>query len=61
MLRHGEDADEALLVLRGVIERGDVVVGEEPERVAAVAEQVRRRHGEYQPPRLNDGTTDATS
>ena len=53
-------ADDALAILRGVIERGDVVVGEEPERVAAVAERLRRQ-GEYQPPSPKDGTTAATS
>ena len=53
-------ADEALETLRGVIERGDVVIGEEPDRVAAIADKIRRQ-GEYQPPRANDGTTAATS
>lgn len=53
-------ADEALATLRGVIERGDVVVGEEPAKVSAIAEKLRRQ-GEYQPPSAKDGTTAATS
>jgi predicted nucleic acid-binding protein len=55
-----KSADEALAILRDVIARGDVVVGEDPERVAAIAEKIRRQ-GEYQPPSANDGTTAATS
>lgn len=38
-----KSADEALAIVRSVVERGDVVVGEEPGHVAAVAEQLRRR------------------
>ena len=38
-----QSADEALATLRGVIERGDVVIGEEPTRVAQVADRLRRQ------------------
>ena len=55
-----KSADEALATLRAVIERGDVVIGEEPTHVAAIAEKIRRQ-GEYQPPSANDGTSAATS
>ena len=37
-----KSADEALAILRSVVERGDVVIGEEPERVAAIADKLRR-------------------
>ena len=35
--------DEALATLRAVVERGDVVIGEEPMKVAAIAEKLRLR------------------
>jgi len=38
-----KSADEALATLRSVVERGDVVIGEEPTKVAMIAEKLRRQ------------------